>query len=110
MNLGLLHWEDRVLATGPPGKSLREVFGYNEVLIKFTPPGLLEMSLLGVILGIILFLNLWAIRGELALVTGASQEALVVKNLLATAGDIRDLGSLHGSGRCPGEGNGNLLQ
>ena len=35
---------------------------------------------------------------------------LVVKNLLATAGDIRDLGSLHGSGRCPGEGNGYALQ
>ena len=30
--------------------------------------------------------------------------ALVVKNPLANAGDIRDLGSIPGSGRPPGEG------
>ena len=35
---------------------------------------------------------------------------LVVKNLPASAGDIRDLGSIPGSGRSPGEGNGNPLQ
>ena len=40
---------------------------------------------------------------------GASQVALVVKNLSASAGDIRDLGSIPGSGRSPGEGNGNPL-
>ena len=34
----------------------------------------------------------------------------VVKNLPASAGDIRDVGSILGSGRCPGEGNGNPLQ
>ena len=78
-----------MLATGPPGKSLREVFGHNDVLIKFAPSGLLEMSLLVVILGIILFLNLRAIRGELALVTRAFQEALVVNNLPASTGDMR---------------------
>jgi len=36
--------------------------------------------------------------------------ALVVKNPPATAGDIRDAGSIPGSGRSPGEGNGNPLQ
>ena len=36
--------------------------------------------------------------------------ALVVKNLPANAGDIRDLGSIPGWGRSPGEGNGNPLQ
>ena len=41
---------------------------------------------------------------------GASQVALVVKNLAANTGDIRDAGSIPGSGRSPGEGNGNLLQ
>ena len=41
---------------------------------------------------------------------GASPVALVVKNLLAHAGDIRDIGLIPGSGRFPGEGNGNLLQ
>ena len=40
----------------------------------------------------------------------ASQVALVVKNLPASAGDIRDVGSIPGSGRSPGEGNGNPLQ
>ena len=40
---------------------------------------------------------------------GASQMALVVKNLPANAGDIRDLGSIPESGRSPGEGNGNPL-
>ena len=34
----------------------------------------------------------------------------VVKNLPANAGDTRDVGSIPGSGRSPGVGNGNLLQ
>ena len=34
----------------------------------------------------------------------------VVKNLVANAGDTREAGSVSGSGRCPGEGNGNPLQ
>ena len=41
-----------------------------------------------------------------------SQVVLVVKNLPANAnvGDVRDTGSIPGSGRSPGEGNGNLFQ
>ena len=35
--------------------------------------------------------------------------ALVVKNLPTNAGDIRDRGSIPGSGRSPGEGNGSPL-
>ena len=34
----------------------------------------------------------------------------MVKNLPADAGDIRDEGSIPGSGRSPGGGNGNPLQ
>ena len=34
----------------------------------------------------------------------------MVKNLPTNAGDLRDVGSIPGSGRCPGEGNGNPLQ
>ena len=34
----------------------------------------------------------------------------VVKNLPANARDARDVGSIPGSGRPPGEGNGNPLQ
>ena len=34
----------------------------------------------------------------------------MVKNLLANAGDIRDVGSIPGSGRSPGGGRGNPLQ
>ena len=41
---------------------------------------------------------------------GASQVALVVKNLPAKAGDSRDTGLIPGWGRCPGVGNGNPLQ
>jgi len=33
----------------------------------------------------------------------ASQVALVVKNLPANAGDVRDMGSIPGPGRSPGE-------
>ena len=40
----------------------------------------------------------------------ASQVGLVVKNLPANAGDIGDEGSIPGSGRSPGGGNGNPLQ
>ena len=36
--------------------------------------------------------------------------ALVVKNSPTNAGDIRDVGSIPGSGRFLGEGNGNPLQ
>ena len=41
---------------------------------------------------------------------GASQVALVVKSLPASAGDSRDSGSIPGSGRSPGGGNGNPFQ
>ena len=34
----------------------------------------------------------------------------MVKNSLANAGDIRDVGSISGLGRSPGGGNGNPLQ
>ena len=40
----------------------------------------------------------------------ALQVVLVVKNPLANAGDVRDSGLIPGSGRSPGEGNGNPLQ
>ena len=39
-----------------------------------------------------------------------SQVVLVVKNSPDNAGDIRDVGSIPGLGRSPGEGNGNPLQ
>ena len=41
---------------------------------------------------------------------GASQVALVIKNLPANARGIRDLGSIPGSGWSPGGGPGNPLQ
>ena len=39
-----------------------------------------------------------------------SQVALVVKNLPTKAGEVRDVGSVPGSGRSPGGGHGNPLQ
>ena len=41
---------------------------------------------------------------------GASQVALLVKNLPANTEDVGDVGSTPGLGRCPGEGHGNPLQ
>ena len=43
-------------------------------------------------------------------VSGAFHVVLVVKNLLANAGDIRDVGSIPELGRSPGGGHGNPLQ
>ena len=40
----------------------------------------------------------------------ASQMALVVKNLPASAGGVEDAGLIPRSGRSPGEGNSNQLQ
>ena len=40
----------------------------------------------------------------------ASQVVLVVKNLLANAGDLRNTGLITALGRSPGEGHGNPLQ
>ena len=44
------------------------------------------------------------------LYTGGFPGGQVVKNSLARAGDARDVGSISGSGRSPGGGNGNPLQ
>ena len=41
---------------------------------------------------------------------GASQVAREVKNLPASAGDLRDEGSINVLGRSPGGGHGNPLQ
>ena len=41
--------------------------------------------------------------------SGASQVALVVKNLPVKAGDTKDLGSIPGLGKSPGVGNGTPL-
>ena len=51
-----------------------------------------------------LFLN-WSI-----VVLGVSRVTLVVKNPPANAGDLRDAGSIPGSGRSPGGGHDNPLQ
>ena len=51
-------------------------------------------------------LHLWCTSQS----SGGLPVALVVKNLPASAGDVKDVGSIPVSGRSPGEGNGNLLQ
>jgi len=40
---------------------------------------------------------------------GASHMVLEVKNLIANAGDVRDIGSIPRLGRSPGGGHGNSL-
>ena len=46
---------------------------------------------------------------KLILLYWASQVVLVIKNLPTNARDLRDAGSILGSGRCPVGGNGNPL-
>ena len=41
---------------------------------------------------------------------GASQVAIVIKNLPAYGGDIRDMGSIPGLGKSPGRGHSSSLQ
>ena len=55
-------------------------------------------------------LGLNRIEGCLAFVLGAFVMTIVIKNLPANAGDIRDVGSIPGLGRSSGEGNGKSLQ
>ena len=50
------------------------------------------------------------VRNDINALYGTSQVALVVKNLSANAGKIRDEDSIPGLGRSPGEGNDNPLQ
>jgi len=52
----------------------------------------------------------WRLNRHLLIKFWASQMALVVKNMPANAGDIRDVGSIPGSGRSPGGGHGNPFQ
>jgi len=49
-------------------------------------------------------------RNEVLMHAWASWVVLVVKNPPANAGNKRDVGLIPGSGRSPGEGNGNPLQ
>ena len=51
-----------------------------------------------------------AAQGEREEICVTSQVAHWVKNSTANAGDTRDAGSIPGSGRSPGEENGNPLQ
>ena len=43
--------------------------------------------------------------GDAGLILGSSQVTLLVKNLPANAGVVKDAGSIPGSGRCPGGGH-----
>ena len=56
------------------------------------------------------FYVFWQIYIDRYSYVGASQVVLVVKNLPANAGDIRDAGLILELGRSPGGGHGNLLQ
>ena len=55
-----------------------------------------------------MFIVFFAVQKLLSL--RASQMTLVVKNLPANVGDPRDVGSIPGSERSPGGGNGNPVQ
>ena len=50
------------------------------------------------------------LTNNIIIIIRASQVALVVKSLLANAGDVRDTSLIPGLGRLPGEGHGKPLQ
>ena len=52
----------------------------------------------------------WATQSMQFQGVGASEVALVVKNLPASAGDVRNTGLIPGLGRSPGGSRGNPLQ
>ena len=83
---------NKVLTIGPPGKSQDSHF------LTFIVSFGTVIAPAGESFSLLVFYN------------GASHVALAVKNLPANAGDIRDVGSIPGLGRSPGEGNGNPLQ
>ena len=57
-----------------------------------------------------IYRHLAVVKESVVFIAGwASQVVLVVKNSPVNAGDIRDVGSIHGSGRPIGEGNGNPI-
>ena len=58
----------------------------------------------------LLFCVFLFLSGGLSWWPGGSQVALVLKNLTANAGDVRDVGSILGSGQSLGGGHGNPLQ
>ena len=51
-----------------------------------------------------------AVFGKIHMCLWASRVVLVIKNLPANSGDLRDLGSVHGLRRSPAGGNGNPHQ
>ena len=57
-----------------------------------------------------LYSQWWGTEDILAQVSRASQVVLVVKNHLPMQQTLKDVGLIPGSGRSPGEGNGNPLQ
>ena len=54
-------------------------------------------------------LLLKTIGSKATIISIETQVAQLVNNLPANAGDLRDVGSVPGSGRSPGVGNGNPL-
>ena len=56
------------------------------------------------------FMITFNLNNLLKTLLGASQKALVVKNLPVNSGDVRDVGSTPGLGRSPGGGHDNPLQ
>ena len=106
---GPLHWECRVLATGPPGKSLKAF-----------------LTVTAREVGVLLPCAGWELGMKLSLLNAqgsallpcppknypapTSQVGLVAKNLPVNAGDLRDTGSIPRSGRPPGGGHGNPFQ
>ena len=68
------------------------------------------VSTLGEVAHPIIYFHSICVNHNSYYIAGASQVGLVVKNLPANVGDLRDVGSIPGLGRFPGSGHKNPLQ
>ena len=101
-------WETRVQSLGREDPLEKEMATHSSILAWKIPwteePGRLQS------LGSQRVGHNWVTSLSFQAYMGASQGALVVKNLPTNSGDITDMGSTPGSGRTPRGGHGNPLQ
>ena len=99
-----------LLLSFPSNNLASWVTGYSKKCLLPLTRHSVVLSLLLAWIRLICFLqDLIIVAGSICAI-GASQVALAVKNLPANARDLRDAGSIPGSGRFPRRGHGNPLQ
>ena len=78
-------------------------------IYEFLSVGTVHIDLYFIYINIFIFIYINIKSIYIYCIKGAFPVAQLVKNPPAKAEDAREIHSIPGSGRCPGEGNGNLL-